>query len=108
TAPATALAASSRSTCSKKSTVRWCPRWCAFRCLSRLPRRNSRLQKSGGAAGAHPMLKHLTTEARNPASEVIDTLTPLEIVRLMNAEDALVAPAVAAQAEQIAAAIDVI
>ena len=30
------------------------------------------------------MLEHLTTEARNPASEQIDTLSALEIVRLMN------------------------
>ncbi len=54
------------------------------------------------------MLKHLTTEARNPASEVIDTLSPLEIVRLMNAEDAQVAAAVGAEAEKIAAAIETI
>jgi N-acetylmuramic acid 6-phosphate etherase len=54
------------------------------------------------------MLKHLTTEARNPASEAIDTLTPLEIVRLMNTEDAHVAAAVGAVAEQIAAAIEII
>ena len=28
-------------------------------------------------------LEQLTTEGRNPASEAIDSLTPLEIVRLM-------------------------
>lgn len=50
----------------------------------------------------------LTTEARNPASARIDTLTPLEIVRLMNAEDANVAAAVGREAESIARAIEVI
>ncbi len=53
-------------------------------------------------------MDHLQTEARNPASTNLDELTPLEIVRLMNAEDARVIPAVAAQAEAIARAIDVI
>jgi N-acetylmuramic acid 6-phosphate etherase len=50
----------------------------------------------------------MTTEARNPASEKIDTLSPLEIVRLMNAEDARVAEAVGREAEAIARAVDVI
>jgi N-acetylmuramic acid 6-phosphate etherase len=50
----------------------------------------------------------LQTEARNPASTNLDELTPLELVRLMNAEDARVAPAVATQAEAIAHAIEVI
>ena len=49
-----------------------------------------------------------TTEQRNPASEALDTLSALEIVRLMNAEDAKVAPAVGREAEAIAQAIDVI
>jgi N-acetylmuramic acid 6-phosphate etherase len=53
-------------------------------------------------------LERLTTEARNPASEQIDRLDPLEIVRLMNAEDATVPSAVAEVAEPIAAAIGVI
>ncbi len=53
-------------------------------------------------------LERLTTEARNPASEQIDRLEPLEIVRLMNAEDAEVAGAVGLVAEPIAAAIQVI
>ena len=48
-----------------------------------------------------------TTEARNPASERIDTLSPLEIVRLMNAEDAGVAAAVGREAVAIARAIEV-
>jgi N-acetylmuramic acid 6-phosphate etherase len=50
----------------------------------------------------------MTTEARNPASEQIDTLSPLEFVRLMNAEDARVAEAVGREAEAIARAIEVI
>jgi N-acetylmuramic acid 6-phosphate etherase len=49
-----------------------------------------------------------TTEARNPASEKIDTLSPLEIVRLMNEEDARVAIAVGEQAEPIAKAVEFI
>jgi N-acetylmuramic acid 6-phosphate etherase len=54
------------------------------------------------------MLEHLTTEARNPASEDLDGLSAAEIVRLINSEDAKVAGAVAAQSETIAQAIDVI
>src|SRR5687768_11135511 len=50
----------------------------------------------------------IPTEARNPASEQIDSLSPLEIVRLMNAEDAGVAAAVGREAEAIARAIEVI
>lgn len=53
-------------------------------------------------------MDHLLTEARNPASANLDKLTPLEIVRLMNAEDAKIAPAIAEHAEAIARAIDVI
>ncbi len=52
------------------------------------------------------MLEKLTTEGRNPASEGIDRLSTLEIVRLMNREDTLVPAAVAEQAEAIAAAVD--
>jgi N-acetylmuramic acid 6-phosphate etherase len=54
------------------------------------------------------MFEHLTTEARNPASEDLDGLSAAEIVQLINAEDAKVAAAVAEQAEPIARAIDVI
>src|ERR1700746_485067 len=53
-------------------------------------------------------MDHLETEARNPASTNLDELTSLEVVRLMNAEDAKVIPAVASQAEPISRAIDVI
>ncbi len=55
-----------------------------------------------------PAIDGLTTEAVNPASEHIDTLSALDIVRLMNAEDATISQAVAAEAEHIAAAILVI
>ncbi len=53
-------------------------------------------------------LSRLTTELRNPASEGIDSLSALEIVRLMNAEDATVAEAVGREAEAIARAIEIV
>ena len=53
-------------------------------------------------------MDHLQTEARNPASTRLDELTPLELVRLMNAEDARVIPAVASQEEAIGRAVAVI
>jgi N-acetylmuramic acid 6-phosphate etherase len=49
---------------------------------------------------------HLLTESRNPRSEAIDTLGPLEIVALMNAEDAKVVEAVRAESEVVARAIE--
>jgi len=52
------------------------------------------------------MLNQLTTEQRNPASERIDSLSALEIVRLMNDEDAKVAHAVSKVADSIAQAIE--
>jgi N-acetylmuramic acid 6-phosphate etherase len=55
-----------------------------------------------------PSIDRLTTEATNPRSAAIDTLSPLEIVRLINAEDATVAETVAAEGEAIADAIEVI
>jgi N-acetylmuramic acid 6-phosphate etherase len=51
-------------------------------------------------------LERLTTEAPNPASAEIDRLSALEIVHLMNGEDARIAGAVAACAPAIAEAID--
>jgi N-acetylmuramic acid 6-phosphate etherase len=54
------------------------------------------------------MFEHLTTEARNPASEDLDGLTALEIAQLINSEDSKVPAAVAEQADAIAQAIDVI
>lgn len=52
--------------------------------------------------------EHLTTEAIHPGSAEIDQLDSLQIVRLINAEDATIAAAVGREAEAIAAAIDVI
>ena len=54
------------------------------------------------------MLDKLTTEARNPASENLDELSPRAIVDLINNEDALVAEAVRSEADSIAKAIDII
>ncbi len=48
------------------------------------------------------------TEKRNSRSENIDKLSTLEIVDLINSEDALVAPAVTKEKEKIAQAIDMI
>lgn len=53
-------------------------------------------------------LEKLTTEATNPNSVSIDTLSALEIVRLMNAADAEVIDAVNQEAESIAAAVDAV
>jgi N-acetylmuramic acid 6-phosphate etherase len=53
-------------------------------------------------------LSRLTTETRNPASEGIDSLSALEIVRLMNTEDATVAEAVGREAENIAQAVEIV
>jgi N-acetylmuramic acid 6-phosphate etherase len=51
---------------------------------------------------------HLTTESRNPASEAIDSLSAVQIVRLMTGEDNKVAKAVARESEAIARAMEVI
>jgi N-acetylmuramic acid 6-phosphate etherase len=53
-----------------------------------------------------PLEDHLLTESRNPRSESIDTLSSLEIVRLMNSEDGKVVEAVGAEIQAIAQAID--
>ncbi len=53
-------------------------------------------------------VEHLTTEARNPASMAIDSLSALDIVRVMNHEDEQVTAAVRAISEAIAQAVDVI
>ena len=47
-----------------------------------------------------------TTESRNPATTNIDTVSTLEMVRLINAEDAKIALAVETQLPRIAEAID--
>jgi N-acetylmuramic acid 6-phosphate etherase len=51
-------------------------------------------------------LDALETEKRNPATDAIDRMSALEIVRVMNAEDATVAGAVAQELPQIARAIE--
>lgn len=56
----------------------------------------------------HGDLVYLTTEMRNPKTTHIDECSSLEIVKLINEEDRIVADAVAKQAEHIAHAIDVI
>lgn len=53
-------------------------------------------------------LGQLTTEQQNPLSAEIDEMSAVDIVRLMNAEDAKIAQAVADKTEVIAAAIDLI
>ncbi|HEX3301583.1 MAG TPA: N-acetylmuramic acid 6-phosphate etherase [Thermomicrobiales bacterium] len=58
------------------------------------------------SSGVHDGLSELSTEGRNPASANIDCLSPLEIVRIMNDEDARVATAIEAELPQIAAAIE--
>lgn len=51
-------------------------------------------------------LAALPTEARNPASEHIDQLPTLDMLRLINEEDAKIAAAVAAELPNIARAVD--
>jgi len=51
-------------------------------------------------------MRPLTTEAVNPATAAIDSLDARGIVRVMAAEDALVATAVAAEGDRIARAIE--
>ncbi len=53
-------------------------------------------------------LEHIPTEQRNAASAHIDTMSTLEMVRLINREDQKVALAVEKEAEHIAAAVDLI
>jgi len=54
------------------------------------------------------MANELTTESINPESHDLDLMSTVELVQLINAEDAKIAAAVALQAETIATAIDVI
>jgi N-acetylmuramic acid 6-phosphate etherase len=53
-----------------------------------------------------PDLSRISTEQRNNRTEEIDTLPTLEMLRVINEEDALVAPAVAEQLPNIARAVD--
>ena len=61
-----------------------------------------------GASSTAAALPAITTEQPNPRTADLDRLSPLEIARAMNAEDATVAAAVAAELPQIAAAIEAI
>jgi N-acetylmuramic acid 6-phosphate etherase len=51
-------------------------------------------------------LGSLLTETRNPASEHLDELSTLDMLRIINDEDATVAAAVRAELPNIARAID--
>src|SRR4051812_336470 len=53
-------------------------------------------------------MDHLTTEARNPASSDLDTLSAAEFVMLINREDRAAVDAVATQADVIARAVELI
>jgi N-acetylmuramic acid 6-phosphate etherase len=55
-----------------------------------------------------PSLQQLATEQVNPASAALDTLSALEIVQLMNAEDVHVPEAVRRELPTIAAAVEAI
>lgn len=71
--------------------------------------KNSRTPKRVEPSGPEPPgLEQLTTEARNPLSVALDNLSAVEIVQLMNSEDAKVALAVGAVSAAIAEAIDII
>jgi N-acetylmuramic acid 6-phosphate etherase len=54
-----------------------------------------------------PPLDERLTEQRNPATSEIDRLSALEIVRVINEEDHKIAPAVAAELESIARAVEI-
>ena len=53
-------------------------------------------------------LKHLVTETRNPNTFNIDNISTLEMVKIMNNEDAKVHEAISTELDSIAIAIDVI
>lgn len=56
--------------------------------------------------GTEPDLSRISTEQRNPATALIDTVPTLDMLRIINDEDARVAPAVGTQLPQIAEAVD--
>lgn len=61
-----------------------------------------------GASSGDSSFTRLTTEAINPVTSEIDRMSSLDIVRLMNEEDATVAAAVKLELPQIARAVDAI
>ncbi|MBW3555042.1 MAG: hypothetical protein KY466_16160, partial [Gemmatimonadetes bacterium] len=63
---------------------------------------DSKREEGGGAEGATPAGETRLTEQRNPRSSRIDELSTLETVDLINAEDRMVAEAVAEERREIA------
>lgn len=63
---------------------------------------------TGRVSVAEEALAELTTEARNPASEGLDRLPTLEMLRVINEADRGVAEAVGAELASIAAAVDAV
>ncbi len=76
--------------------------------LLRQPRRGACENPMLQCIRPFPMLEHLGTEQRNPASAEIDLLPTGEVLRLMNEEDLQVAPAVGREIPRIARAVDAI
>jgi N-acetylmuramic acid 6-phosphate etherase len=66
-----------------------------------LKKKSSPVPAGGPAAAAGA-----GTEARNPRTEQIDVVPTLELLRMLNAEDSLVAPAVAALLPELAVVVD--
>lgn len=63
-------------------------------------------EKLQGTPGQEMAITALETEKVNPATTEIDRMSPLEIVQVMNAEDAKVAEAIKQELPQIARAIE--
>ncbi len=59
-------------------------------------------------ASSRPLIHDLGTERQNPISSELDTLSALEIARIINQQDQTVAAAVEKALPQIALAIDAI
>jgi N-acetylmuramic acid 6-phosphate etherase len=70
------------------------------------PNELARIERHGSRVIKMTLEDHLLTESRNPRSASIDTLSALELVGLINTEDAMVVAAVGAEAESIARAIE--
>ena len=75
---------------------------------SHSPDPHSPHQRARPGAADTTALPGLATEQPNPRSADLDRMSPLEIAQVMNAEDAAVAGAVAAELPRIAAAIEAI
>ena len=68
--------------------------------------RSSKRTKSHAGKQNSLLLENLASEGFNPASDELDTKSPLEIARIINAEDAKVASIVGRALPQIATGID--